>query len=59
MTLFEDMQNRWIPFIRDFEILAPSSKDTGLLIKLRAIKYNRVWMKKNSAKTSHSEQGRN
>ena len=65
MTLFEGMQNRWILFIRDFEILAPSWIDTRLLIKLRGIKYNRVGMKKNFgenleiAKPSHSEQGRN
>ena len=65
MTLFERTQNRWILFIRGFEIFARAWIDTELLIKLRGIKYNRVRMKKNfgenleTAKPSHSEQGRN
>ena len=46
MTLFEGMQNRWILFIRDFEILAPSCVGTKLLRKLQGIEHNRVWMKK-------------
>ena len=51
------MQNYWILFVRDFEILAP------LLIKLRPIKHDRVWKKKVSvknlerAKPGYSEQG--
>ena len=34
MTLFEGIQNRWILFVRNFEILVPFWIDTGLLIKL-------------------------
>ena len=62
MTLFEGMQNYWILFVRDFEILAPSWIDTKLLIKLRGIKHDRVWKKKISvnnlerAKPGYSEQ---
>ena len=65
LTLFEGMQNRRILFIRDFGILVPSWIDTGLLIKLRAIKQHILWKKKISvknlerAKPSHCEQGRN
>ena len=62
MTLFEDMQNRWILFVKDFEILAPSWIDTELLVKPRAIKRDKVWKKKilvknlERAKPRHSEQ---
>ena len=62
MTLFEGMQNYWILFVKDFEILAPSSINAKLLIKLRPIKHDRVWKKKTSvknlerAKPGYSEQ---
>ena len=52
-------------FRKRFEILALSWVDTGLLIKLQAIKHDRVGKKKipvktlETAKPSHSEQGRN
>ena len=55
MTLFEGMQNRWILFIRDFEILAPSCIGTGLLRKLQGIEHNRVWMKKKSVRRNQSK----
>ena len=65
MTVFEGMENRWILFVKNVKILASSLIDTGLLIKLRSIKPNRVWMKKTlvksleTAKPSHIKQGRN